>query len=126
LALAHIFAGVVVVELVDDTASTHRAPSVARTWIDADIDDHGRAGAYKVGLGRPSRSGKAAPAAPTPAAADEKLVPAKAIEPIEAEPAVKPVRTETIEAELSTFEAPVEPVRREMWGMAESRTWPSP
>jgi hypothetical protein len=42
------------------------------------------------------------------------------IEPIEAEAAVKPVRTETIEAKLSTFEAPVEPVRREMWGMAES------
>jgi hypothetical protein len=123
LALAHIFASVVVVELVDDAASTQRAPGVARTWIDVDIDDHGRAVAGKDGFGRPG-SGEAAPTAPTPAAADEKLISAMAVEPVEAE-AIKPVRAEMTEAEAAHFKSLVEPVGREVWGTANSRTRPS-
>jgi hypothetical protein len=38
LALAYIFAGIVVAELVDD-AATAQSPGVARAGIDADIDE---------------------------------------------------------------------------------------
>ena len=55
------------------------AAGVAWSGIDADIDDHGRAVADNDGLGGRREAGTAAPAAPTPAA-DEQLIPAKAVE----------------------------------------------
>ena len=97
---------------------------VACTWIDADIDDHGRAVADNDGLGR-RRNGEAAPAAPTPAA-DEKLdsakaVEAEALEVIVAE-AVKPVRAEAVEAKPAGLKAPVEAARRKMGKMTASKS----
>ena len=72
----------------------------------------GRAVAGMTGLVRRG-SGVAAPTAPPPAAADEKLISAKTIEAVEAE-AVKPVRAEAVEAKSASLKAPVEPVRREV------------
>ena len=78
-----------------------------------------------IGSEAASRSRGAAPTAPTPAA-DEKLIPAKAveaeaIEAIEAE-AVKPVRAEAVEAETASLEAPVEAARRKMRKMTAPKS----
>jgi hypothetical protein len=120
LALAYKSPGIVVVERVDDAASAQGAAGIAWTGIDADIDDNRGRGSGKKGRGR-CESGVAVV---SPAAADEKLVPSKAIETIEAE-AVKPVRTEAIEPQSSTSKTSVEPMRREMLGMAEPEAQPS-
>jgi hypothetical protein len=119
LTLAYIFAGIVISELVDDARSAH-SPGIARAGIEADIVDNRGRGSGKKGRGR-CESGVAVV---SPAAADEKLVPSKAIETIEAE-AVKPVRTEAIEPQSSTSKTSVEPMRREMLGMAEPEARPS-
>jgi hypothetical protein len=116
LTLNNIFPVAVVIELVDDAASAQGASGVALSGIDANIDDHGRAVADNDGLGR-RRIGEAPPTAPTPAA-DEQLIPVKAVETEAVEAigaeAVKPVRTEAVEAKSASLKPPVEAARGKM------------
>src|SRR3984957_9232787 len=112
---------------MDDAACTIGGPGVACTRINANIDDHGRAVTDNDGLGR-RRIGEAAPIAPTAPtpAADEQLVPAKAVEAEAVEAigakAVKPVRTEAVEAKSASLKPPVDPARRKMGKMTAPKS----
>ncbi|HKI14767.1 MAG TPA: hypothetical protein VKA12_07125 [Roseiarcus sp.] len=126
MSLADKFAVVVVNEFVDHADSSVATAGVARLRAGADIDDDRRAVADDDWLGGPSRNWNAFPTAPAPTA-DEKLIAvkgAKAIEAVETV-AVKLVGAETIEAETVKVEAPVEPARREMRKMTDSKSWVS-
>src|ERR1700722_3141854 len=116
LALADIFAVAVVVELVDDAASARAAGSVALCGIDADIDDHGRAGADNDWFGR-RRSGESAPAAPTQAA-DERLILTKTVE---AE-AFEAIGAEAVKAKSASLKPPVEAAGRKMGKMTAPKS----